>query len=350
MFNKNNIEKFNKDKETTEKINQDFFVRNMPSLQNFNKAPMNGSRFESGGELLGDTKKSKSNFKVFGVLIIFGGLALIGGLVYISYIFIIKPSSTKVVPEAAAPAAESYSSIVDTINSNREAGMQGEISVVDTASNNVVATTTPVVLDLATSSASSTVAEQTAIGRTETAVIDTDNDGLSDDEERILGTNPEASDSNSNGYADLVEINNGYDPAFSGKLATNPNLKKYSNSAFNYEILYPKDWQANVLNSEMTTVFTAADGSIIQISVQENTDGQGILGWYGNMFPSEALTYDKLKSADSWEGIWGSDGLNFYLTDRARENIYVVSFVSPASGRAAYLNIYKLMIDSLTIK
>lgn len=346
MRNKNKTEKIDNDQEVIAKVNQDLLVRNMPSLKRLNSAPVSNAPLESGGELLSGLSKPKHNFKAVGVLIIFGGLVLIGGLVYASYIFIIKPQANTPVA-VTTQQTQKTSSIVDTINENRGTGTD-EVSV---ATTSVVATVTPTILDLATSSASSTIngdATNNQVANV-TPLIDSDNDGLNDEEEKVLGTDSQVADSNNNGYTDLVEINNGYDPAISGKLSTNVNLAEYSNKTFGYKILYPKAWNVGALNNDATTTFTAPDNSIIQISIQENSDKQGILGWYGSTFPTETLTYDKLKSTDSWDGIWGSDNINFYLTDKTKKNIYVVSFISSVDGRVAYPNIYNLMINSLII-
>ena len=41
---------------------------------------------------------------------------------------------------------------------------------------------------------------------------DADQDGLSDDEESVLGTDPKKKDSDGDGYNDGVEVKSGYDP------------------------------------------------------------------------------------------------------------------------------------------
>ena len=352
MFGQNKVEKLNKEEEISEQVNQDFLVHNMPSPQNFNAGPATNTRLVSGGELLSGLEKPKHNFKMAGVLIILGGLLLIGGLIYASYVFIIKPSApAEPITTVIEEATQNPESIIDIINANKETEASEETLIDDV---NVIETITPEILDLATSSTSSTLEEITEEVINESAtlkpLIDSDNDGLYDHEEELLGTNPSMIDSNSNGYADLVEINNGYDPVVAGeKLNLNANLEEYLNQTFNYKILYPRAWKLSILDNDDLVVFTASDNSIIQISVQENINKQGILGWYSDLFPSEALTYDKLKLADSWEGVWGSDNLNFYLTDKAKKNIYVISFISPVDGQVAYPNIYKLMINSLKI-
>jgi hypothetical protein len=60
--------------------------------------------------------------------------------------------------------------------------------------------------------------EESAIG-TSSNNIDTDNDGLFDREEvRVYKTNPLVSDTDGDGYSDGDEVKNGYNPAGAGKL------------------------------------------------------------------------------------------------------------------------------------
>lgn len=54
---------------------------------------------------------------------------------------------------------------------------------------------------------------------------DSDQDGLTDKEEALLGTKSDTADSDGDGYDDLTEIRSGYDPAGQGKLTNNRNLK-----------------------------------------------------------------------------------------------------------------------------
>ena len=53
---------------------------------------------------------------------------------------------------------------------------------------------------------------------TTTATIDSDNDGLTDDEEKIYGTDPYNPDTDGDGYMDGAEVKGGYNPSGSGKL------------------------------------------------------------------------------------------------------------------------------------
>jgi len=348
MFGHKN-KKLNNDQELATKVNQDLIVRNMPSLaRTSNPISVSPSDFEgqTTGGTLSNLGQPKHNFKMVGLIIIGGGLLLIGGLVYLSYIYIIKPQANKA--PAVLVESEPTKSIVDTINEMQ--ATTSEPIIIATTSEVAVATTS----DLATTTASSSlVMNEELNGKQNTdlpPLLDSDADGLNDEEEAVLGTNAQLVDSNNNTYSDLTEINNNYDPAGKGKISGNANLIKYNNKTIGYEILYPKNWTPKSLNDDSTIVFTAPDDSIIQISVQENTERQSILGWYGNAFPDVVVTYDKLKTVDNWDGIMGDDGLNFYLTDKKHKNIYVISYLPAINERLSFPNIFKLMINSLVIK
>jgi len=346
MFaNKNKTDKTGEDQDLVAKVNSDLLVRNMPSQARLNglKSVSSKETLESGDNVLSTISPVKNNHQTIGILIIVGGFILIAGLVYASYVFIIKPQ-TKV---TTAPQENNINN-ANVVNIPK-ATTTNEILV---ASSSVTATVTPTVLDLATSSASTTMAEEgSGVNNADLPpLLDADTDGINDGEEAVLGTNPNLADTNDNTYSDLVEINNGYDPVGSGKLSLNKNLATYTDKTLGYTVLYPKDWIVSSLSNDSVVVFTTPDDSIIQVSYQDNSDKQSILDWYDNSFPDVTVTNDMLKSTATWDGIWGSDKLNFYLTDKKKKNIYIVSYISAITDRVAYPNIYKLMINSLVLK
>lgn len=56
--------------------------------------------------------------------------------------------------------------------------------------------------------------------------LDSDSDGLSDNLEKALGTDPNKKDSDGDGHSDFDEINNGYNPLGSGKINIDLNFSK----------------------------------------------------------------------------------------------------------------------------
>lgn len=332
--------------EIANKVNSDLLVRNMPSAARLSASNVSASQGTSiKSNVLSTVVRPENKHQAVGMMIIGGGLVLIGALVYLSYVFIIKPQTKPVTPPVANVQEPAKSSVIN---------MQTATSSDEVAAPSVsdVATVTPTTIDFVSSSSVTAMAEESSGRNSENLppILDADNDGLNNDEELVLGTNPDIGDSNANNYTDLVEINNGYNPNGTGKLSTNANLATYTNSAFAYNILYPKDWEFSSLSEDTVIVFNAPDDSIIQVSVQENTDKQGILAWYTDSFSDSLTTYDKLKSTASWDGIMSADGLNFYLTDKKKTNLYTISYIPAVSGRVVYPNIFKLMIDSLVIK
>lgn len=333
----------NKEQDLATKVNQDLVVRNMPSLNRLSGSLPLPKKSLPDTNVLSGMSPVKHNFKAVGVFIIIGGLIVIAGLVYASYVYIIKPQAKPSVT-ATAPVDQKPS----VVNTKNEVETTTPV-IIATTSTVTIATTTDT--EIASSSASSTMNEELT-GKQNTnlpPLLDSDSDGLVDEEEVVLGTNLQLADSNGNSYSDLTEINNNYNPAATGKLSENVNLTFYINKTIGYKHLAPKNWLAKSLNSDSTITFTAPDDSIIQISVQDNTERQSILGWYGNSFPEVTVTYDKLKTTDNWDGVMGEDGLNFYLTDKKRNNIYVISYIPAVDGRLVYPNIFKLMINSFLI-
>lgn len=328
------------------KVNQDMVVRNMPSLARLSSQSTAASKSVNITESnnLSNFSPPKHSPKMVGLVIIFGGLIFIGVLVYLSFQYIIKPQTEK----NEAPLVVNTPSKPSIVNPPR-ATTSNEVSV---ATTSLVATVTPEIIELASSSASTTISLD-QVGRPNVdlpPLLDTDGDGLNDEEELILGTNINSSDSNANTYLDLVEVQNNYNPAASGKLSENLGIGKYVSTAYKYEMLYPKEWPLNSLSGDAIITFTLPDDSIFQVSVQENSERQSILGWYGNSFPDTTITYDKLKTTENWDGIYSSDNLNFYLTDKKRNTVYIISYVPAVDGRLAYPNIFELMVNSFQLK
>lgn len=329
-------------------VDPDLIVHNMPNqtrLAGSGPAPVYNQAYSNN---LSIVREKNNKFKLVGALIIVGGLLLVSGLVYASYYFIIKPSIGKNVPVAGTQETsdKEKKTVSETASSTS----------MDLNTVSIKASTTVAVSDIVISPdqlASTTLAEELAglsNNNNLPPLVDTDQDGLYDEEELVFGLNAAATDSDEDKYSDLAELDNKYNPAGSGKLADNINLTEYFNLTANYQVLYPKSWLVKSLNDGYTVVFTAPDSSLIQISVQNNADHQTILSWYENSFFGTILTYDKLKSADTWEGLMGEDGLNFYLTDKKRASIYVISYIPAVDDRVAYPNVFKMMIDSLVIK
>jgi len=346
MFGKKPVAQI-EDNKPKVKVDQDLIVHNMPHRSRFSTAPSMKRSVNSGNEFLGAPAKNPHNFKVVGGLIIGLGIIFIGTLVYLSYRFIIKPQAEPApltrqepVPVESVTEPEIDLAIVDIATSTPIEG--SEAGIVDLEPAETIGSENDIDI----------LMPEEGIRSPETTwqpILDSDGDGLTDDEEIALGTNPNEIDTDQDGYLDLAEIKSGYDPSGSGRLADNKNIARYQGEVGKYTLLYPVAWNIRTLNNGYTAIISAPDNSLMQISVQENPRIQDISSWYQDTFPGEGPSYGRLKNGSGWEGIMGENGLNFYLTDQSRQNIYVISYIPAISGRLAYPNIFQMLIDSFQL-
>lgn len=327
-------------------VNQDLVVRNMPHLVNF-QGPLVRQEISRRRGFMPPISNN-SNSKKIGLLIIAVGLLLVAALVYVSFSFIIKPQM-------------SPSTSLNVLEVGKEESVENDYRAqiapegVSLQPETLIATVTPMSLEVASSSLIDVIATSTTLSPSEsleTEIIlatDEDGDGLSTEEELVFGTDPQKTDSNDNSYADLVEVENGYNPATPGPLESNQGLRFYQEASGAFSFLYPASWQVSELGDGTTFVFAAPDNSIIQLSVQDNFDKQSILGWYGALFPEDTITYDKLKTSVSWDGLASRDGLNFYIGDKSRTRIYAWSYIPAVENYQPYSNIFKMMFSSFDL-
>jgi len=339
MFGKKKKDIDDSSQEPLSGLASDLIVHNMPNREKLNGAT-GPSSIMAAGFSLAETP-DKNNARTVGIIIVGVGFVLISVLVYLSYRFIIVPAMGN--NQKAEPIKNQ---IISETNLNDNEKLVTEIA---TKTEIILASTTDFI-DLNSLSSSSPEVGASSSVRELSMIIDTDEDGISDDEEAVLGTNAASPDSDNDTYPDQSELDNGYDPASKGKIGDNINLSTYNNLGYIYSILYPKEWEIKSLDNGAALILTAPDNSIIQISAQENTNHETILGWYNYAFPNITVTYDKLKSINDWDGLNSEDGSNFYLTDKDRKNILVISYIQSSEEGRIYPNIYKLVINSLKFK
>lgn len=178
---------------------------------------------------------------------------------------------------------------------------------------------------------------------------DSDLDGLTDEEEIALGTNKQVVDSDGDGYNDLSELNNDYNPTGAGKITENRSLASYLNTTFNLSLLYPDSWDLKVASTEDSIIMTAPDKHFIQVLAQPNTEREDILSWYKKTFSVENIPTSQLVTNSAWDGVRTPDGLTVYLTNKDKSFVFIVTYNTGNTRILYYRNIFELLLRSLKI-
>lgn len=178
---------------------------------------------------------------------------------------------------------------------------------------------------------------------------DTDQDGLTDKEEVVLGTDPNKSDTDGDKYSDMNELMNLYYPLGNGKLFATDLFVRYADNK-DYIAYYPKGWEVSSPTGSDSTVFKSIDGHFLQISVQPNQDKRSIEDWYKEQFNSTSVNISDYTGGDEWQGIKSSDGRNIYLTDLTRKNIYILTYNPGVNETIEYLHFFEILVKSFSLK
>ncbi|MCX6792406.1 MAG: hypothetical protein NTY12_00035 [Candidatus Falkowbacteria bacterium] len=184
---------------------------------------------------------------------------------------------------------------------------------------------------------------------TPTASADDDQDGLSNLEETLLGTNLKIADSDGDNYKDAEEFNNGYNPAGAGKLSANASLGTYLNTTFNFSLLYPVKWDRTIASTDDSVIFTAPNKQFIQILVQPNSNQEDIVNWYRSTFNVVTVPNNQLVINETWDGVKTTDGLTTYLTNKDKSYIFVITYNLGSTKVLDYKNIFDMMVRNLKL-
>ncbi|MDD3711599.1 MAG: hypothetical protein PHP37_03310, partial [Patescibacteria group bacterium] len=250
------------------------------------------------------SKKHQHNKKIGGVIIFFGVIiVLVLGYIVFSYLSNPNFKLSQIFNFSNKNSLEKQNNIDIVNNVKVEDIFKEEDSIIiDGVETDIIdEAVEEEVIDPLLSTSTEEVVEEPAFDDFDYLFVDNDGDGLSDSEEIILGTDFFEVDSDGDSYSDLTEALNLYDPIGNGRLVTNPNISKYQNNTFSYNILYPVLWDKNVLSDESSVIFSINSNSFIQVLVEENVSRANIKNWYTSRFFS-LVEEERFVENDNWEG------------------------------------------------
>lgn len=177
---------------------------------------------------------------------------------------------------------------------------------------------------------------------------DDDNDGLTNEEEKIYQTNKDDPDTDKDGYADGSEVISLFSPLQGGgaKIIDSDLVKIYTNEAFNYSLFYPSAFIVKVMpESEGREIIISGEtGEYFSIVVQDNEEGLPVEDWYKKQVKELGEKEIKKTIVDNQPAVWSVDNLTIYI--EKNNKIYVFSYGLGGSTKANLKSTYLMMIKS----
>lgn len=184
------------------------------------------------------------------------------------------------------------------------------------------------------------------------SAVDTDKDGLSDEEESILGTDSTVTDTDGDTYLDGIEVTNLYspnDPDAKRRIWETTSVNKYHHPVFAYELLYPSAWVARSSgDSGQEIIFSSPSGEFVTVKVEPNPSRLSVQEWYTAQHPTASAT-SVAKSRSGLNGVKSSTGLviAFPLNATAESSIVVIQYHGGPTGVSTYRTLYEMLAASL---
>jgi len=222
-----------------------------------------------------------------------------------------QTASPEAVPQAASP------DVIGEIVSSRETFEHGEIS--------------EFTLDMVSSE-------------------DSDEDGLTDDEEALFNTERENMDTDGDTFADGQEVINLYSPkAQETELAGTDLVETFVNENYKYSVMYPAAWFARGTDrSNLEVVFSAENNEFVSIWVEENEGNLPLTEWYQEQAPE--VNPDELTEFINKQGNIGLKSPDRFTVYFSRDGyVYIINYNIGLKEEADYPSVYQMMIESFNI-
>ena len=172
---------------------------------------------------------------------------------------------------------------------------------------------------------------------------DTDNDGLSQEEEVLYSTYADIKDSDRDGFDDGTEIVNLYNPLVPGQsLRTSGLVSQYNNSIYKYSILRPNAWVSSAVGTDTSEINFLSDsetGEFVVVKVEDNTAGQTLNTLKQAFFNGE--------NPDNYS----LDGQSALRTDKKVLMVtdeYIYMIIYETSGSSHFATTFEMMLNSFS--
>jgi hypothetical protein len=177
---------------------------------------------------------------------------------------------------------------------------------------------------------------------------DIDNDGLTDAEELVFGTDPGMWDTDGDGYNDGLEVMNLYNPlGFAPvRIIDSAVVREYTNPTFGYNIYYPQAWNVGAVDTSAREIlFSGITGDYIAVYVRPMERGETFQEWFVRNAAGERITdIEGFENRFKIPGFRRTDGLVAYFG--IHDIVYTIVYYPVANVPVQYRAIMNMMIQS----
>lgn len=182
--------------------------------------------------------------------------------------------------------------------------------------------------------------------------LDSDNDGLTDVEEALYGTDPRKADTDGDSYADGHEIEFGYNPLIAGSARWNASGKVlvHTNPNYKYTLLYPSKWTVQGADIQLKEVhFVSSDEEqYMSVKYEDNPKGLTPLAWYQSLGKKDYASMRAVKIS-GLDGLISPDGLNLYLGGGVGKPLYIFTYNVGLKTQLDYFFTFTMMQNSFIV-
>jgi cytoskeletal protein RodZ len=184
--------------------------------------------------------------------------------------------------------------------------------------------------------------------------VDTDQDGLTDVEERLFATDENKVDSDADGFSDGSELKGLYDPTKpEARLDVSGIVNTYVNQTFKYSLLYPSSWVAKAVErTDREVMISSASGEFFTISAQDNPNKLSPVDWYTTVAsPGGDSSRMQSFAYDTWSGVMTEDSLTVYLirndkNPQTQTLMYVIKYNLNTKNELALMATFQMLLRS----
>lgn len=137
------------------------------------------------------------------------------------------------------------------------------------------------------------------------SALDTDADGLTDEEETLYKSDPKVVDSDMDTYEDSLEIKNLYSPSNTAPetLLGATLVQEFVSEQQSYKILYPTAWKLQQLDVDDSNImFVSANTSeYVELKIEENAGELALLQWVKLKMANSLLKFKAVYSEEVFE-------------------------------------------------